>query len=66
MPTPDEIECVVKDCNAGAVVATSGTAAATLSTRDASQVKEIISFGSEMEPGSAAWLVSRARRARPR
>ena len=55
MLTPDEIEYVVKDCGAKAIIASPEKVAATLSTKDTSDVKEIISFGDEIEPGAISF-----------
>ena len=55
MLTPDEIEYVVKDCGAKAIIASPEKVAATLSIEDTSDVKEIISFGDEIEPGAISF-----------
>ena len=45
MLTPDEIDYVVKDCGARAIIASPEKVAATLAVKDGSDVKAIISFG---------------------
>ena len=55
MLTPDEIEYVVKDCGARAIIASPEKVAATLAVKDGSDVKEIISFGDQVEPGAISF-----------
>ncbi len=55
MLTPDEIEYVVKDCGAKAVIASPEKVAATLPVKKVSEVKEVISFGDDVEPGAVSF-----------
>ncbi len=55
MLTPDEIEYVVKNCGARAIIASPEKVAATLAVKDGSDVKEIISFGDQVEPGAISF-----------
>lgn len=55
MLTPDEIEYVVKDCGAKAIIASPEKVAATLPVMSVSDVKDVISFGDEVEPGAVSF-----------
>lgn len=55
MLTPGEIEYVVKDCGAKAIIASPEKVAATLPVRDTSNVMEVISFGDEIEVGAISF-----------
>jgi len=55
MLTPNEIEYVVKDCGARAIIASPEKVAATLPVKGVSDVKEVISFGDEVEPGAVSF-----------
>lgn len=49
MLTPDEIEYVVKDCGASAIIASADKVEAILGVSDVSDVKSIVSFGEPVE-----------------
>ena len=55
MLTPDEIGYVVKDCGAKAIIASPEKVEATLPVKEGSDVKEIISFGDDIEPGAVSF-----------
>ena len=55
MLTPNEIEYVVEDCGAKAIIASPEKVAAILPVKGTSDVKEIISFGNEIEPGAVSF-----------
>jgi long-chain acyl-CoA synthetase len=55
MLTPSEIEYVVQNCGAKAVIASSEKVAAILSVKGISEVKEIISFGDEVADGAVSF-----------
>jgi long-chain acyl-CoA synthetase len=55
MLTPNEIEYVVKDCGAKAVIASSEKVAAIMSVKGTFDVKEIISFGDEVADGAISF-----------
>ncbi len=55
MLTPDEIEYVVKDCGAKAIIASPEKVAATLPVKTTSDVKEVISFGDDIEEGAVSF-----------
>jgi long-chain acyl-CoA synthetase len=55
MLTPDEIDYVVNDCGARAIITSSDKAGAIMTVKGASAVKEIISFGDELEDGAIAF-----------
>ncbi len=55
MLTPEEIDYVVKDCGAKAIIASPEKVAATSAVKDGSDVMEIISFGDPGEPGAISF-----------
>jgi long-chain acyl-CoA synthetase len=55
MLTPDEIEYVVKDCGAKAIIASPDKVAAIMGVKDVSDVRAIISFGSVTAEGAASF-----------
>ncbi|MEM7428968.1 MAG: AMP-binding protein [Pseudomonadota bacterium] len=55
MLTPDEIEYVVKDCGARAIIASPEKVAAIMLVKGVSDVGEIISFGDEIEEGAVSF-----------
>ena len=55
MLTPDEIHYVVQDCGARAIIASPEKVAATLAVKDSTSVKELISFGDQVEPGAVSF-----------
>ncbi|MEM7300901.1 MAG: AMP-binding protein [Pseudomonadota bacterium] len=55
MLTPDEIEYVVKDCGAKAIIASPEKVSAIMGVKGVANVKEIISFGDDIEEGATAF-----------
>lgn len=55
MLTPDEIEYVVKNCGAKAIITSPDKVAAIMGVKDVSDVKAIISFGSDIAEGAVSF-----------
>ena len=55
MLTPDEVEYVVKDCGATAIIASPEKVAAIMGVRDVSDVRAIISFGDDIADGAVSF-----------
>jgi len=55
MLTPSEIEYVVKDCRAKAIIASPDKVAAIMGVKDVSEVRAIISFGSDIAEGAVSF-----------
>jgi long-chain acyl-CoA synthetase len=55
MLTPDEIEFVVQDCSARAIIASPEKVGPTLAVKDRTDVRELISFGDPVEPGAVSF-----------
>ena len=55
MLTPSEIEYVVKDCGAKAIIASPEKVAAIMGVKEVSDVEEIISFGSDIADGAISF-----------
>ena len=54
MLTPDEIEYVVRDCGARAIIASPEKVAATLAVKDRTDVEVLVSFGRQVETGAVS------------
>ena len=55
MLTPNEIEYVVKDCGAKAIIASPEKVDAIIRVKNVSDVKEIISFGADVANGAVSF-----------
>ena len=55
MLTPDEVEYVVKDCGATAIIASPEKVAAIMGVKDVSDVRAIISFGDDIADGAVSF-----------
>lgn len=55
MLTPDEVEYVVRDCGATAIIASPDKVAAIMGVKDVSDVRAIISFGDDIADGAVSF-----------
>ena len=55
MLTPEEIEYVVKDCGARAIIASVEKVAAIMPVKGSAGVEHIVSFGDEVDPGAVSF-----------